>query len=48
MADSEVEMKYLRKAELAVIETVWGHVAGGGGNEEDTRWMSGRIAEFLR
>lgn len=48
VADSEVEMKYLRKAELAVIETVWGHVAGGGGNEEDTRWMSGRITEFLR
>ena len=47
VADSEVEMKYLRKAELAVIETVWGHIAGGGGNEEDTRWMSGRIAEFL-
>ena len=47
VADSEVEMRYLRKAELAVIETVWGHVAGGGANEEDTRWMSGKIREFL-
>lgn len=48
VADSEVEMKYLRKAELAVIETIWGHVAGGGGNEEDTLWMSERIQKFLR
>jgi len=48
VADSEVEMKYLRKAELAPIETVWGHMAGGGGNDEDTKWMSGRIREFLQ
>lgn len=47
-ADSEVEMKYLRKAELAPIDTVWGHIAGGGGNEEDTKWMSGKITEFLQ
>ena len=47
VADSEVEMQYLKKAELAVIETVWGHIAGGGGNDEDTDWMSKRISEFL-
>ncbi|KAK4691774.1 homoserine O-acetyltransferase/O-succinyltransferase, partial [Lecanoromycetidae sp. Uapishka_2] len=47
-ADSEVEMKYLKKAELAPIETVWGHIAGGGANEEDTQWMSRRISEFLQ
>ncbi len=47
VADSEVEMKFLKRAELAVIETVWGHVAGGGGNEEDTAWMSERIHKFL-
>ena len=45
--DSEKEMKYLKHAEFAPIETVWGHVAGGGGCEEDTEWMSGRIAKFL-
>jgi homoserine acetyltransferase len=48
VADSEVEMKYLKKADLAPIDTVWGHVAGGGGNEEDTKWMSRRIGEFLK
>ena len=45
--DSEIEMKYLKKAQLAPIETVWGHVAGGGGNAEDTEWMSRKIGEFL-
>lgn len=45
--DGEEEVKSLRKGELAVIETVWGHVAGGGASEADTRWMNGRIGEFL-
>ncbi|MCJ1450105.1 hypothetical protein MMC28_000434 [Mycoblastus sanguinarius] len=48
VADNEIEMKYLKNAELAVIETIWGHIAGGGGNEPDSEWMSGRIEEFLR
>ncbi len=46
--DSETEMKYLKRGQLAVVETVWGHIAGGGANEEDTRWMDGRIKEFLK
>ena len=45
--DSEIEMKHLRKAEFAPIETVWGHVAGGGGNKEDTEWMSEKIGKFM-
>lgn len=45
--DSEVEMKYLKNAELAPIESIWGHTAGGGANEEDTEWMSDRITKFL-
>ena len=45
--DSETEMKYLKHGELAVIETLWGHVGGGGANEEDTKWMDKRIAQFL-
>ena len=45
--DSEVEMRYLKNAELAVIETVWGHIAGGGVNADDTAWMSERIGKFL-
>jgi hypothetical protein len=46
--DSETEMKYLRHGELAIIETVWGHVAGGGWNAEDSQWVDRRIAEFLQ
>ncbi|KIW69038.1 hypothetical protein PV04_04942 [Phialophora macrospora] len=46
--DSEVEMKFLRRGTLAVIESVWGHVAGGGLNPADTAFMNDRIAEFMK
>lgn len=45
--DSEIEMKYLRHGILAPIETIWGHVAGGGANPHDLEWMDERIAEFI-
>ncbi|KAL8765593.1 MAG: hypothetical protein Q9209_007375 [Squamulea sp. 1 TL-2023] len=45
--DSETEIKHLKHGELAVIETVWGHMAGGGANEDDTRWMNDKIARFI-
>lgn len=44
---SEREVQSLQNGELAVIPSIWGHVAGGGGNPEDTRWMDGKIAAFL-
>ncbi|KAL8753364.1 MAG: hypothetical protein Q9184_005444 [Pyrenodesmia sp. 2 TL-2023] len=46
--DSETEVKHLKHGELAVMETVWGHMAGGGANEDDTHWMNDTIASFLR
>ena len=47
VADSEVEVGLLRRGELAVIESVWGHAAGGGMSAVDANWMDGRIKEFL-
>ena len=41
-------MKYLKHGKLAIIPTVWGHVAGGGGNPEDTEWMERQVTEFLK
>lgn len=48
--DSEVEVGLLGKGkgQLAVIESVWGHAAGGGMSEGDAKWMGGRIGEFLK
>ncbi len=37
----------LRRGRLRVIESVWGHAAGGGQSEEDAGWMDGAIGEFL-
>lgn len=45
--DSEIEVKHLQHGELAVIPSIWGHIAGGGANEEDVKWMNERIAKFL-
>jgi len=45
--DSEIEVKHLKHGELAVIPSIWGHMAGGGANEADTKWMSDRITKFL-
>ena len=45
--DGEVECKYLKRGRLAVIPTVWGHVAGGGANGADNEWMSRTIGDFL-
>lgn len=44
---SEREAKHLKNADVAVIPSVWGHVAGGGANQEDNDWMDRRIALFL-
>lgn len=41
------EASHIPHADLAVIPSIWGHVAGGGANPEDTEWMDARIAEFL-
>jgi hypothetical protein len=45
--DSEIEVKHLKHGELAIIPSIWGHMAGGGANGADTKWMSDRIAKFL-
>lgn len=44
---SEKEVTHLPNGELAVIPSIWGHIAGGGGNPEDTAWMDRRITKFL-
>ncbi|KAJ5641872.1 hypothetical protein N7490_005872 [Penicillium lividum] len=41
------ELQSLSYGELAVIPSIWGHIGGGGANQEDTEWMNQRIAAFL-
>ncbi|KAJ5775029.1 uncharacterized protein N7511_000040 [Penicillium nucicola] len=44
---SEKEVSFMEKAELAIIPSIWGHLAGSGCNPTDTQWMDDRIGEFL-
>lgn len=46
--DSEIELKHLKHGELAPIESIFGHAAGGGLNPEDSKWMNERITRFLQ
>ncbi|PSK43694.1 hypothetical protein B9Z65_7208 [Elsinoe australis] len=46
--DSEEEVKHLKRGELKVIESVWGHIAGGGGGaKEDCEFISAQIKRCL-
>ncbi|KAF8623122.1 hypothetical protein AX17_007556 [Amanita inopinata Kibby_2008] len=46
--DSEIEMKYLGdKAKLVMIDSAWGHLAGGNSNERDVQFMQEQIKQFL-
>lgn len=46
--DSEHEMKHLKHGTLSVIESSWGHIAGGGANETDLAFMDAEIAEHMK
>ena len=46
--DNEIEVRHMPNAELRVIPSIWGHLAGGPGrNPEDTRFMDERLKELL-
>ncbi|KAJ7782694.1 Alpha/Beta hydrolase protein [Mycena metata] len=47
--DSEEEVKHLKHGELKVIESIWGHLAGGGGGTKaDEQFIKDQIRRFLR
>ncbi|OJT10960.1 Homoserine O-acetyltransferase [Trametes pubescens] len=45
--DSANEVSMLKNAELVIIDSVWGHVAGGGANPTDVAFITKKIQEFL-
>lgn len=46
-SESGFEMRSLKQGRLEVIESVWGHVAGGGGCADDIKFMDEKIKSFL-
>ncbi|KAH7406686.1 Alpha/Beta hydrolase protein [Phaeosphaeria sp. MPI-PUGE-AT-0046c] len=42
------EAKSLKRAEVAVVPSIWGHIAGGGANPKDVEWMKKKIEAFLQ
>ncbi|KAG0652508.1 Homoserine O-acetyltransferase [Hyphodiscus hymeniophilus] len=47
LQDAEVEINHLKRGELVVMNTVWGHAAGSGASVVDAICMDKAIAEFL-
>ncbi|KAI0779639.1 homoserine O-acetyltransferase [Fomes fomentarius] len=45
--DSVNEVSLLRDAELAIIDSVWGHAAGGGSNAADVAFITRKIEAFM-
>jgi len=46
--DSEEELKHLVWGELKIIESIWGHIAGGGsGTKEDNEFIKLQVQRFL-
>ena len=48
VTDARAEAKLIRRVELVPIPSVWGHVAGGGGDEGARPFVNQRIGAFLR
>jgi homoserine O-acetyltransferase len=48
VSDARAEARSIRRVELVPIPSLWGHVAGGGGDEGAKPFVNARIAAFLR
>jgi homoserine O-acetyltransferase len=48
VSDARAEARFIRRVELVPIPSLWGHVAGGGGDEGAKPFVNARIAAFLR
>ena len=44
---AENEVSFLQNGVVDPIPTIWGHMAGGGANPVDVKWMDGKISAFL-
>ena len=45
--DSEIEVAHLPNAELRVIPSIWGHMAGSGLNPEDANFINNALRDLL-
>ncbi|KAL0072412.1 hypothetical protein AAF712_000175 [Marasmius tenuissimus] len=46
--DNEVEVRYMKgRGRLVVLDSAWGHMAGGGANARDTEFIDREVKAFL-
>jgi homoserine O-acetyltransferase len=47
VADSEIEVSLLRNGRLAVIDSIWGHYAGGPRPPDDVAFVDAQLRDLL-
>jgi len=46
--DNEIEVSHMPNAELSIISSIWGHMAGSpGANPKDTQFIDLKLKELL-
>ena len=45
--DGAIEVAHMPDAELRIIPSVWGHMAGGGLSPDDARFIDAALRELL-
>ncbi|KAJ4363971.1 hypothetical protein N0V83_009425 [Neocucurbitaria cava] len=45
---SEREAQSLKHGTVHVVPSIWGHIVGGGANQEDSEWMDEKVRMFLQ
>ncbi|KAF4983659.1 hypothetical protein FDECE_17255 [Fusarium decemcellulare] len=45
--DCAEEARHLKKGRLVILDTVWGHIGGGGASQDDVEFLDGCISKFL-
>ncbi|MEP6687281.1 MAG: hypothetical protein ABJC36_02970 [Gemmatimonadales bacterium] len=48
VSDARAEARFIRRIDLQPIPSLWGHVAGGGGDEGAQPFVNARITAFLK
>jgi len=48
VSDARAEARFIRRVNLEPIPSLWGHVAGGGGDEGAKPFINAKIAAFLK
>ena len=48
LSDCLEDSKYFKNGFTAIMDTIWGHIAGGGATKADTEFLHEAVADFIK